>query len=47
MSMLPGREFCMKQEASMVRNVLLYTLHHYIIFFSHLLYDNCSSAANI
>ena len=25
----------------------LYTLHHYIIFFSHLLYDNCSSATNI
>ena len=25
----------------------LYTLHHYFIFFSHLLYDNCSSATNI
>ena len=32
--MLPRREFCMKQEASIIRNLLFYTLQHYIVFFA-------------
>ena len=47
MSMLPRREFCMKQEASIVRNVLFIYITSLYYIFSHLLYDNCSSATNI
>ena len=47
MSMLPRREFCMKQEASLVRNVILIYITSLYCSFSHLLYDNCSSATNI
>ena len=47
MSMLPRREFYMKQEASIVRNVLFIYITSLYCNFSALLYDNCSSATNI